>query len=119
MITLAKKLTEFIPVSGIYKITCIEHGRIYIGESKSVYTRIYEHVKTLIDGTHSNAELLKDFRLYGLDSFEWEILFECDKDDLRELEAKVIIEYHYKGYRFYNKLRFDIDGTPFIESKYK
>ncbi|PEZ30666.1 GIY-YIG nuclease family protein [Bacillus thuringiensis] len=43
--------------SDIYKIQCSVNGRIYIGQSRDLKTRLSRHKRNLRDGTHENKAL--------------------------------------------------------------
>lgn len=49
-----------IPASGIYKITNIYSGKVYVGQSKNIFKRRMQHFSELERGTHKNAALQAD-----------------------------------------------------------
>ena len=57
----------------IYRIQHNETGRIYIGSSQDLESRIRSHIYMLRSGTHHNALLQKDFDEYGEDYTVFEI----------------------------------------------
>ena len=63
---------------GIYKITCLQNNRSYIGQSGGVIGRVGSHVSSLERGSHSNKELQEDYRLYGANKFVFEFLEQTD-----------------------------------------
>lgn len=73
--------------SGIYKITCIENNKIYIGQSKNIKYRFGQHLLLLRKNTHFNRHLQFSFDKYGEDSFKFEVIEYCDKDKLTERES--------------------------------
>lgn len=112
--------------AGIYKLTCIDNGKIYIGKSVNLYIRIGDHRRcsTRKDGKYyfENA-LIK----YGWNSFEVEILevFEnFNKSCSEQKEHLLRRETHYmelfdstnttKGY---NICKFSTDMTGIPRSK--
>lgn len=96
-------LSGFIPISGIYKITNLITGKIYIGSSFDIYSRISQHVNRLINSEHGNSMLSDDVRLYGLRSFEVCIIEECeDSTHIKYKESKYIKDYKEKGFDLYN-----------------
>lgn len=68
---------------GIYKITNKINGKCYIGQSNNIGRRFIEH-KTINHET--NKSLKCAYKKYGLDNFEFEILEECNLEDLDERE---------------------------------
>jgi group I intron endonuclease len=73
--------------SGIYFILCIPANKIYIGSSKNITGRLYNHKLRLQKGTHANSHLLNAWKKYGGDSFlfkKWEEW--PDDDTLRKRE---------------------------------
>lgn len=67
--------------SGVY---CIKHqsGKIYIGSSFNIRKRITNHKWLLKKGTHANPHLQNSYNKNGLDSFSFEVLELCEKDQL-------------------------------------
>lgn len=61
-------------IAGIYKITNIENGKVYIGESENIPRRWIEHIRALTYGEHKNYKLQNDFKEYGLKSFDFDIV---------------------------------------------
>lgn len=90
-------------VSGVYKITCLKNGMIYIGSSKNVKTRISNHKYSLRNNLHHNFYLQEDYNIYGLENFKFEILKTCENNYL-ELEQKYLdkLKPFYKLGRGYN-----------------
>lgn len=80
---------------GIYKITCKVNGRVYIGQSKCIGQRWNSHINRLECGKHTNKDLQKDFNEFGYKEFIFEILEECEEDDLLKLETEYINSYNY------------------------
>lgn len=73
-------------ISGIYKITCLPTGKVYIGNSTNIHVRWGNHKKKLRRGTHPNNYLLRAWQKYGEDSFEFAILEEVESKRLFERE---------------------------------
>lgn len=92
------------PVSGVYKITNIKTGKVYIGESVNVVVRIATHFDQLEKDIHVNLELQHDYDTCDPSDFAYELLEECSnkKSALRALESKYIGDYLEKGFRLYN-----------------
>jgi group I intron endonuclease len=88
-------------IVGIYKITCVTNGKIYIGSSIDVHRRWGLHRTHLNTGNHNNKYLLRAFWKYGKDSFTWEVIEECSEDILWEREQHyldALQPFNEKGY---------------------
>lgn len=75
---------------GIYKITNLVTGQIYIGSSSNVYNRIHTHKKCLRKNTHENKRLQNSWNKYNEDSFVFELVEECEIDKIIEREQYYI-----------------------------
>jgi group I intron endonuclease len=71
-------------MQGIYKISCTQDSRVYIGSSKDIKRRWSEHRKDLNKGNHRNHKLQIDWDAYGDESFIFEILEETEDLITRE-----------------------------------
>lgn len=72
--------------SGIYKITCKETGKIYIGLSKRMKSRFQKHLSDLKNGIHGNPYMKNIYNKYGKEAFEFSIVEYCDPEILYERE---------------------------------
>jgi len=68
---------------GIYKITNPK-GRVYIGQSINIHNRFKQYSK--IRNSKRQILLHRSFLKYGIDFHSFEILCECDVDDLNSME---------------------------------
>ena len=85
--------------SGIYKITRLKTGEIYIGKSTNVKKRWSEHCKTALGvGTIAHSILHTTMEKDGIDDFTFELLEEVPKDKLTEREKYWITFYDSKSY---------------------
>ena len=50
-----------LPASGIYKITNLLNGKVYVGQSQNVFERKIQHFTALRNGNHENREMQKDW----------------------------------------------------------
>lgn len=82
--------------SGIYKITNLKDGSIYIGQSKNIEKRFKQHQSPKEwENRGYNKMLYNAFRKYGVENFTFEILECCEhKQQRNELEKKWIQYYH-------------------------
>jgi hypothetical protein len=69
-------------VSGVYKITCRDTGKFYIGSSIDIEGRWRKHRWFLCKGIHPNPYLQAVWNKYGLDSLEFCIIETCDESDV-------------------------------------
>ncbi len=60
--------------SGIYKITCLSNGKIYIGSAFNLSNRMSTHKYTLKNNKHKNKHLQNAWNVYGEESFLFETL---------------------------------------------
>lgn len=78
-------MTEHQPTtsSGIYLIRCIPSGKVYVGSAVRFASRWYEHRWDLAKGTHHSVLLQRAWNKYGAEAFEFVILENCPRDQLR------------------------------------
>ena len=80
---------------GIYKITKKSNGKSYVGQSNDIERRLSEH-KYKVDLAIDQA-----INKYGIDAFEYEVLEECELNQLDEREKYWIAFYNtYKGFGY-------------------
>lgn len=68
--------------TGIYKITCIENNRIYVGSAKNLNKRWLRHLSDLKNNKHINIHLQRAYNKYGKDTFLFEVVEICPVDEL-------------------------------------
>lgn len=79
-------------MQGVYLITNAITGAKYVGQSVNIERRFMEH-KTPNASMKSKSKLFQDdIKKYGIENFKFEVLEECDKDDLLKTEKKWIKE---------------------------
>ncbi len=77
--------------SGIYVITCIPTGKIYVGSAVNLKRRQYLHFWRLATNTHENKKLQRAWNKHGDSSFKFEVLeMVLDLHDLLAAEQKWI-----------------------------
>lgn len=73
--------------TGIYKITNIENKMCYVGQAVNIADRWKTHIKRGLGAeTPINNKLYPAMVLYGVENFTFEIIEECDRDQLNERE---------------------------------
>lgn len=66
---------DIIPqTSGVYKITCLANGKVYVGSSSNLRQRWNEHRSHLTRKIHKNAHLQNAWDKYGEQSFSFEVI---------------------------------------------
>ena len=84
---------------GIYKITNQVNGKVYIGQSINIKQRWKNHKKDAFweKGEDYHYPLYKAMRKYGLANFSFEVLEECNREQLNEKEIFYISQYNAYG----------------------
>lgn len=72
--------------SGIYTITNIINGKIYVGYATSINGRLGTHKYNLSIGIHLNSHLQGAVNEYGIENFLFEELEQCSKEYLSSQE---------------------------------
>lgn len=71
---------------GIYKITNMETGQCYIGQSVDLRARIRDHIKAGLGINSSNNKFYSEMKNIGPEKFMYEIIEECPREQLNERE---------------------------------
>jgi len=79
-------------ITGIYKITNKINNNFYIGSAVNIKIRFNTHKRTLRNNNHCNEHLQRAWCSYGESSFSFEILEQCDRNDLIAREQHYINE---------------------------
>ena len=96
---MVKRVLQGGAPSGIYKITRLKTGEIYIGKSTNVKDRWQQHCKTVYGaGTIAHSILHTTMQKDGLQNFTFELLEEVPKEKLTEREKYWITFYDSKNY---------------------
>ena len=98
--------------TGIYSITNTSNGKIYIGSSVDIEHRWRTHKSLLKNNIHCNRHLQSAWNKYGSESFIFEIVNVCDKENLIELEDYFMAAFNAMnrryGYNFINASRTEM-----------
>lgn len=87
---------------GIYKITNLVNGMVYIGQTGQNFQRRYWlHQWKLRDGTHDNKYLQRAWNKYGEEGFEFSVVEITTKDKLNDKEI-YWIDYFRNGVGCYS-----------------
>ena len=101
--------------TGIYKITNLVNGKVYIGASKNVEKRWNEHKRSVKSPIHSDLETL------GEENFKFEVLLECPEDMLCQWERDMICLYDAddpeKGYNCKNDRPYSLKRTEALKGR--
>ena len=96
------KKGELYGKSGVYAITNISNKKIYIGETTNLESRFIDHISRLLSKRHVNEHLQNSVNLYGISSFQFDILEFCDSIDTKKKEHYWVTHLHAldktKGY---------------------
>ena len=72
--------------TGIYTVTNLIDGKMYVGYATNFTDRKSQHFKALEKGKHRNSYLQNAYNKYGKDNFKFEILEQCQDKFLTALE---------------------------------
>lgn len=99
---------------GIYKITNLINNKIYIGQSTHIKTRWKSHQNDYNNSNSSgyNTMLYNAMRKYGIENFKFEILEECNLEELNNKECYWIKYYNtYIGFENCNGYNMTLGGN--------
>ena len=101
-------------ISGIYKITCVPTGKVYIGQSCSIYDRWYSHKWELNKQKHANKYFQHAWNKYGESNFTFEIVELCDETAIDNKE-----KYYIDLYQSTDKNKgFNLDSGGNLNKKH-
>lgn len=101
MTTLCNNVLGTNTICGIYKITNQKNDCCYIGQAVDVAKRWKEHAKCGLGiDTPANNKLYKAIKEDGLENFSFELLEQCNKEELNEKERYYISLYQSKDYGY-------------------
>lgn len=90
---------EYTEKCGIYKITCLENNKIYIGSSKNIKERLKQHIKLLKSNTHPNQYLQSSFNKFEIKNFKFDIV-----ENHLTYDIKFLIEREDFWMEYYNSM---------------
>jgi len=65
--------------TGIYKITNVITGKVYIGSTTNFKNRWSSHICRLKNNTHHSIKLQNSVNKHNIENFKFEVLEECAK----------------------------------------
>lgn len=88
--------------TGIYTITNVVNGKMYVGLATNIVSRWGHHKADLRNNKHDNYHLQKVYNKYGKDVFKFEILVECEEQYLLSEEHYwcMILDVHNSKYGY-------------------
>lgn len=73
--------------TGIYKLTNIENGMVYVGQAVNIADRWKQHIKCAIGAENApNNKLYPVMHAIGPENFTFEVIEECEQEKLNERE---------------------------------
>lgn len=99
-------------LGGVYKITNLSNGRIYIGSTVRFKQRAMSHRNDLLMNRHLNRFLQNDFNKCGSDNFLFEVVevVPGDKKDRSSREQHFLDQFYDKQKNCYNLVPRAIDS---------
>ena len=91
--------------TGIYKIENLINHKVYIGQSVHIEKRWQEHCRL-----SSDSVIAKAIQKYGKENFSFQILKECTKEELDELEYEYIFQFNSLVPNGYNVMDGNLKG---------
>ena len=102
---------------GIYKITNINNGKVYIGRSSNIEERWKEHKEALAAGTHHSYKLQECYNsLENKDDLKFEIIEEVKHENERVVKEQYYIDKYDAYHNGYNCSEF-ADNPKYIKPK--
>lgn len=87
---------------GVYSITCLANGWVYIGSSQSIRQRWSTHKSWLRNGTHNVPQLQADWDEHGEPAFVFEVVTQVSEAEARYDAEQEHIDAHWGNGKFYN-----------------
>ena len=78
---------------GIYKITNLQNGRCYIGQSVNSADRFKAHIRAGLGIDATRNKLYTTMQSVGIENFSFEVIEECSREQLNEREKFWIAYY--------------------------
>jgi len=117
------RMKKFIPEkSGVYLLTNIVNGKIYVGKAVNIRDRVRKHKSSQHRITKDdNSRIIQAIKKYGWNSFEisfLEVFDDISNDELLKKESEWIIKLQSTDGKIgYNILTYDTDWTGMHHSE--
>ena len=105
-------------ISAVYKIVNIVTGDFYIGSSRNVMRRLWDHKKPSVWKKCPNSPLYQDFQKYGLDKFDFQIIISIMPECLKQVEQDCI-ELMKPTYNSNRAKGIDVERQKETDRRYK
>lgn len=115
----AEDASYFYNGPGIYKITCLRSGWVYVGSSVRIRHRFLKHRLELKDNTHSCTALTYCHYLFGFENLEFSLIEKSnDAEEIRVRELQYQTQYAGKLLsRIKRKYKFGVTEEMRVASK--
>jgi len=116
------KATEYDQCPAIYILKNNKNGKVYVGETMNLRQRVYSYHKSNID---TPRPILRAINKHGLENFSFEYQYYPDisKDELLNIEEKLIKEYNSlmseNGYNVCSRGQNRYSATQSLEARKK
>ena len=107
-------------ICGVYKIINTVNGKIYVGSSKDIQKRWYQHKSKLNENQHGNSYLQNAWNKYGSKSFSFEIIEECNPEIQFEREQFYLNElnpFDDNGYNIVRQISQEYTSDHYMTKK--
>ena len=110
--------------AGIYKITCLINGKVYVGSALNISSRFRRHETNLYKNIHANKHLQNTYNKYGPNQFLYEVIEKVsDENVLIDMEQfwmdKLESTNPYKGFNLKPKASSMLGFRRINDSKNK
>lgn len=96
----------------IYAIKNLKNNKMYIGSTKNLKSRKYQHFRQLKLNLHHSQHLQHSYNKYGKDYFAFYILEECTEENRKSREI-YNIEYYKTNDRLYGYNVWEVEESSF------
>ena len=98
----------------IYIITNMVNDKVYIGSTKNIDDRFYQHKHDLNNCIHHNEHLQNAWNKYGSESFEFKTLMVCPDSERNHCEQMMIDLYDAQNHDYGYNIK-DAEGHSIAE----